>query len=122
MPDFTPEELKGAGKQGGSLNGTKTFIFTNPGSLAYFTLEQVRDNLNSIGRNNDNSMPLTAVDYTAGVFDAFGGISETSIVQNKYKFSIVVPPGTNTVRFTPDDTSRKGTLAYRGTGNFTLEF
>ena len=124
MPTFTPDDLKGAGKEGGSLNGTKTFTFTNPSSgSAYFTMEQVSDNLNNISRNNDRSMPLTAVDYTAGVFDAFiTNISEAMIVQNKYKFSIVVPPGTNTVRFTPDDTSRKGTIAYRGTGNFTLSF
>jgi hypothetical protein len=130
MPTFTPQQLKGAGTTVGSLNGTKTFTFTYPSSTltttddspAYFTLEQVQDSTNNIKRNSDESMPLEAVDYTEGVFDAFGGISESSIVQNKYKFSIVVPRGTNTVRFTPVDTSRGGLVRYRGTGNFTLSF
>ena len=68
-------------------------------------------------------MPFTAVDYTAGVFDAFGGdISEEMVVQDHYKLGIVIPSGSNTVRFTPVDTSRGGLLKYRGTGNFTLSF
>ena len=121
MPTFTPGGLQGAGKSGSSPNGVKTFTFTNPGNPAYFTLEQITDNLNNIGRIN-GAMPGEAVDYTAGTFDAFNGISEAGIVQSKYKFSIIVPPGTNTVRFSPDDTSAKGSLAYRGTGNFTLSF
>jgi hypothetical protein len=130
MPTLTPENLKGAGITAGSFNGTKTFTFTYPSSTltttddfpAYFTIEQEQDSANNIKRNSDGSMPETAVDYTEGVFDAFGGIPESGIVQNKYKFSIVVPRGTNTVRFTPVDTSRGGLLRYRGTGNFSLSF
>ena len=39
MPTFTPDDLKGAGKEVGSFNGTKTFTFTNPGNSAYFFIE-----------------------------------------------------------------------------------
>ena len=48
MPTFTPGDLQGAGKSGSSPNGVKTFTFTNPGNPAYFTLEQITDNLNNI--------------------------------------------------------------------------
>ena len=130
MPEFKPDALKGAGITGGSFNGTKTFTFTYPSSTltttddfpAYFTIELEEDSANNIKRNSDGSMPETAVDYTEGVFDAFNGIPESGIVQNKYKFSIVVPRGTTSVRFTPVDTSRGGLLRYRGTGNFVLNF
>jgi hypothetical protein len=123
MPTFTPDDLRGAGTQGGSFNDVKTFTFTNPGNLAYFTIEQVQDSTNNIKRNSDGSMPYEAVDYTEGTFDSFiTGISENMIVQNKYKFSIIIPRGTNTVRYSPVDTSRGGLLRYRGTGNFTLSF
>ena len=122
MPTFTAKDLQGAGKEFSSPNGVKTFTFTNPGNLAYFTMEQVYDDVNDIGRNSGGSMPIEAVDYTAGTFDAFNGISEAGIVQNIFKFSIIVPPGENSVRFSPDDTSRGGILAFRGTGNFALSY
>ena len=121
MPTFTAKDLQGAGKEFSSPNGVKTFTFTNPGNLAYFTLEQTKDAANNIGKIN-GAMPVEAVDYTAGTFDAFNGISEAGIVQNIFKFSIIVPPGENSVRFSPDDTSRSGLLAFRGTGNFALSY
>ena len=123
MPTFTPDELKGAGTAGGSFNGAKTFEFNNPGGVAYFTLEQVQDTTNNIKRNPDGSMPYEAVDYTTGSFDAFNGIDGEAIVQNRYKFSIIIPPiPTSSVRFDPVDTSRGGLVRYRGTGDFTLRF
>jgi hypothetical protein len=60
--------------------------------------------------------------YTAGTFSSLTGISKRGIVENNFKFGIVIPPGASSVTFTPTDTSGGGSIKLKGTGNFTLSF
>lgn len=115
MPTYTPEQLR-EGVDITSLNGTKTLQFTNPSSgSSYFFTEQ------NTNRNSDGSYTASITDYTSGSFSNFTNIVENGIVQNKFKFGVVVPSENSSVRFTPTDTSGGGSIKLKGTGTLTLE-
>ena len=110
MATFTPELLH-QGKDETSLTGATTFTFTNPSASAYFILIQ----------NTDTEfIPNTSTSYTTGSLSSLSGISTAGIVENKYKFGVVVPEGGGSFVFTPTDTSGGGSIKFRGTGTLTL--
>ena len=121
MPSFTSEQLNAGhivGSFGAAGGAAKTLQFTNNSNKAgYFTLSQVTG-VNEFGR-----IPEGTTDYTAGTFSSFAlGLEEASLVKNKYKFSLIIPPGTPKVTFTVDDTTRTGKLQYKAEGDFSLSF
>ena len=115
MPTLTPGELR-AGEDITSLGEAKTFTFTNPSGSSYFFVEQ------NTNKNPDGSYNIGITSFTAGTFSSLTGISKRGIVENNFKFGIVVPPGDSSVTFTPTDTSEGGSIKLKGTGNFTLSF
>ena len=121
MPTFTSEQLNAGhivGSFGAAGGAAKTLQFTNNSNKAgYFTLSQV-SGVNEFGR-----IPEGSRDYTAGTFSGFAlGMEEASLVKDKYKFSLIIPPGSPKVIFTVEDISRTGTLKYKAEGNFSLSF
>lgn len=115
MPTYTPEQLR-EGVNITSLNGAKTFQFTNPNSGSeYFFVEQ------NTNKNPNGSYSIDITSYTAGTFSSLSGISNRGIVENNFKFGIVIPPGVSSVTFTPTDTSGGGSIKLKGTGTPTLE-
>jgi len=113
MPTYTPEQLK-EGVDLTSFDGETTFTFTNPGNSSYFFIEQ------NTGKNPNGSINVSSTSYTAGTFTNLTGIPTTGIVQNNFKFGIVIPPGDSSITFTPTDTSGGGSIKLRGTGTIEL--
>ena len=65
-------------------------------------------------------IPNSTTSYTTGSFSSLSSISTTGIVENKYKFGVVVPEGGGSFVFTPSDTSGGGSIKFKGTGTITL--
>jgi len=106
-----------------------TFSFANPSGSAYFTLELIRD--------SDGFYPTSAAQtayfsgssftqltssvtnpivakWTTGVTNGMGDVN------GGYIWSIVVPPGSSSVVFTPGATIPVSESIFRGTGEYTL--
>ena len=115
MPTYTPGQLR-EGEDITSLGEAKTFTFANPSGSSYFSVEQ------NTNKNTDGSYNIGITSFTAGTFSNLTRIPERGIVENNFKFSIMVPPGASSVIFTPTDTSEGGSIKLKGTGNFTLSF
>lgn len=113
MSTYTPEQLR-EGINITSLSGSKTLQFTNPSSgSSYFVIEQ-NTNINS-----DGSYNIDTASFSAGTFSNFSGISNTALVQNNFKFGVVIPSGNSSVVFTPTDTSTSGSIQLKGIGGLT---
>ena len=115
MPTVTPEQLR-EGQDISSLSGATTLSFTNPSASSYFFIEQ------NTNKNSDGSFNLGITSYTEGTFSSLTGISRGGIVENNFKFGVVIPPGASSVIFTPTDTSGGGSIKLKGTGNITLTY
>ena len=113
MPTFTPGQLRN-GVDSASLTGAITAQFQNPSGSSYFFIEQ------NTNKNPDGSYNMGITDYVAGTFSSLNRVPERGIVQNNFKFGVVVPPGSSSMVFTPDDTSGGGSIKLKGIGNFTL--
>ena len=114
MATFTSEELH-QGKDQASLTGATTFTFTNTGASAYFTLVQ-----NTGVDANTGFIPGLETSYISGSFSSLSSVSLEGIVENKFKFGIVIPEGGGSFVFTPTDTTGNGSIKFRGTGNISL--
>jgi len=113
MSTYTPEQLR-EGINITSLSGSKTLQFVNPSrGSSYFFVEQ------NTNKNSDGSYNINIIDYTSGSFSNFTNIVENGIVQNKFKFGVVVPSENSSVIFTPTSGSESGNIKLRGTGNYT---
>ena len=115
MPTYAPGILR-EGVDITSLDEAKTFTFVNPSGSSYFFVEQ------NTNKNPNGSYNIGITSYTAGTFSSLTGISERGIIENNFKFGIIVPSGGSSVVFTPTDTSGGGSIKLKGTGNFTLSF
>ena len=114
MPTFTPQQLSD-GVVTNSLPGAITAQFQNPSGSAYFILEQ------NTGKDEDTGFfPESTTSYAAGTFSNLNRISEVGIVENRFKFGVVVPEGSSSMVFSPSDTSGAGSITLKGTGMFTL--
>ena len=106
-----------------------TFAFANPSGSAYFTLQLIRD--------SDGFYPTSSVQTTYFSASSFteltssvtnpivakwaNGVSNgMSDVNGGYFWSIVVPPGSSSVIFTPGATIPVSESTFRGTGEYTL--
>ena len=112
MSTYTPEQLK-EGIDITSLDGAKTFQFVNPSGSSYFFIEQNTD------KNPDGSYNIGITSYTEGIFSNLNRVPERGIVENNFKFGMVIPPGDSSVAFTPTDTSEGGSIKLKGTGMYT---
>ena len=115
MPTVTPEQLR-EGQDISSLSGATTLSFTNPSASSYFFIEQ------NTNKNSDGSFNAGITSYTAGTFSSLTRIPRGGIVENNFKFGVVIPPGDSSVIFTPTDTSGGGSIKLKGTGNATLTY
>lgn len=110
MATYTSNQLYGSGSIGENLSGLKTFTFQNAdASTGYFTLETVR---NADGFYNSGSKTNTIGTWV--VSSSMGFVSSSQIA------SVVVPPGTSSLTFTPAVAVTGSTYYLRGAGNFTL--
>lgn len=109
MATYTAAQMAGQGVLGENLSGTQTFEFTNPGELAYFTLETVREpNGFYTGSTPTNTVGTWIVSESM------------NFISSSYIASIHVLPGSSTFTFTPDSAVTGTTYYLRGTGNFSL--
>ncbi len=106
-----------------------TFSFANPSGSAYFTLELIRDSDGFYPTSSAQTAyfsgssftqltssvtnPIVAK-WTTGVTNGMGDVN------GGYIWSIVVPPGSSSVVFTPGTTIPVSESIFRGTGEFTL--
>jgi hypothetical protein len=86
-----------------------TFSFTNNNSgSVYFTYETTR---------NDNGFyDVTSLKAASG---SFSSVTENTIIQSDYIWSVVVPSGASSLVFTPAVTVPGGSVNYAITGNST---
>ena len=114
MSTFTHQQLS-EGVVNVSLVAPITAQFQNPSGSAYFVLEQ------NTGKDNSTGFfPQGTTSYSAGSFSSLNRISEIDIVENTFKFGIVVPEGSSSLVFSPNDTSGAGSITLKGTGMYTL--
>ena len=115
MPTFTPQQLS-EGVVTTSLTGAITAQFSNPSGSAYFFLVQ------NTGRDEGTGFyPEGATSYSAGTFSSLNRISEPGIIQDEYKFGVVIPEGDSSMVFTPTNTDGvANAIILKGTGTFTL--
>ena len=107
-----------------------TFSFANPSGSAYFTLELIRSS--STGFYPSSSAQTTYfsassfTELTSSVTNpivakwATGVVDGMGSVNGGYIWSIVVPPGSSSVVFTPGATIPVSESKFRGTGEYTL--
>ena len=106
-----------------------TFAFANPSTSAYFTLELIRDSNGFYPTSAAQTAYISGSSFTqltssvtnpivakwaTGVVDGMGDVN------GGYIWSIVVPPGSSSVVFTPGATIPVSESIFRGTGEFTL--
>jgi hypothetical protein len=120
MASYTTEQLEGAGVPSEAFTSgvIRRFIFTNPSSSAYFTLEGVR---NTDGFYDSSSLKVTSGSFTNFLrdFDKLQSV-EGSFVTSSYVCSIPIPNGTSQFDFTPAQTLPVSSSFLRGTGEFSL--
>ena len=93
-----------------------TFTFHNPSVSSYFTLEL-------IGKSDSGFYPTSSIQYQYLSGSNFTNITSSvtnPIVEGKYVWSCVVPPGTSSIDFNPGTTIPVSESIFRGTGEFTL--
>lgn len=108
MATYTPSQLYGQGTLGENLSGLKTFTFTNPGGSSYFTLETVLNATGSYADAPTNASGSWVVSASMG------------FISSPYVASVVVPPGSSSLTFTPAASVTGTTYYLRGTGEYTL--
>ena len=106
-----------------------TFAFANPSTSAYFTLELKRDSNGIYPTSSAQTGYISGSSFTqltssvtnpivakwnTGVVDGMGDVN------GGYIWSIVVPPGSSSVIFTPGATILVSESTFRGTGEYTL--
>ena len=106
-----------------------TFAFANPSTSAYFTLELIRDSNGFYPTSAAQTAYISGSSFTqltssvtnpivakwaTGVVDGMGSVN------GGYIWSIVVPPGSSSVVFTPGATIPVSESIFRGTGEYTL--
>jgi len=106
-----------------------TFSFANPSGSAYFTLELIRDSngfyptsaAQTAYISGSSFTQLTSsvtnpivAKWTTGVTNGMGDVN------GGYIWSIVVPPGSSSVVFTPGATIPVSESIFRGTGEYVL--
>ena len=106
-----------------------TFSFANPSTSAYFTLELIRDSNGFYPTSAAQTAYISGSSFTqltssvtnpivakwnTGVVDGMGDVN------GGYIWSIVVPPGSSSVIFTPGATIPVSESIFKGTGEYTL--
>lgn len=109
MAAYTAEQMYGGGVQGENITTFKTFIFTNPSSSAYFTIETEQNSTGSfVGKQQTTSGTWIPSD------------PNMSPVQSLYFASVVVPPGASSVTLTPATSITGTNYRMKGTGAFSM--
>jgi hypothetical protein len=106
-----------------------TFSFANPSGSAYFTLELKRDSDGFYPTSSAQTAYISGSSFTqltssvtnpivakwtTGVTNGMGDVN------GGYIWSIVVPPGSSSVVFTPGATIPVSESIFRGTGEYVL--
>jgi hypothetical protein len=115
MATYTPSQLYGSGSIGENISSgvTKTFTFTNANPATnYFTLETIP---NPSGFYVSGSTPLN----TSGSWVVSASM-QSGFITSSYIASVVVPPGSSALTFTPAISVVGTTYYLKGTGNLTL--
>lgn len=113
MASYTAAQLSGQGTLGENMTaaGLKTFTFTNSGETTnYFTMETIPD---PNGFYVSGSSPRN----TEGTWVAPASMG---LVSSPYIASVVVPPGSSSITFTPTSNVVGTTYYLKGTGNLSL--
>jgi len=95
-------------KTGSDISGETTFDFINPSGSAYFVLETITTSSIYDGASPKNFN------------GTFTSSSVSGIVSSPYQVGIVVPPGSSSFNFTPDNAVVGSTYIIRGTGMFSF--
>ena len=123
MATYTAFQLRGTGSLTEALSGTKKLDFNNPSGSSYFTLEV---NRNSNGFYDSGSATISAGTYNhfSGSFTKLQSFSTSSLpvalVTSSYIFSMVIPEGTGSFKFTPSTAVSANAARLRGTGEYVL--
>ena len=109
MATYTADQLYGTGSIGENITTSKTFIFTNPSSSAYFTIETVQDRTGSFsGKQRTTSGSWVPSNDNMGP------------VQSDFFSSVVVQPGASSVTLTPASSITGTNYRMKGTGAFSM--
>ena len=123
MATYTSLQLRGTGSLTEALSGVKKFDFDNPSGSSYFTLEGKRT---SDGLYNSTSDIIAQGTYNhfSGSFTKLQNFTITSLpdalVTSSYVFSMVIPQGSGSFKFTPSTAVTANSASLRGTGEYTL--
>ncbi len=119
MATYTPSQLYGSGSLGENISSgsTKTFIFANDAiATNYFTLETI-----------PNSSGLYIISGSSGITPrnvegswVISSSMQPGFITSSYIASVVVPPGSSSLTFTPSNNVTGSTYYLKGTGNVTL--
>ena len=93
---------------GSNISGDTTFEFFNPSASTYLVLETI-----TTSSIYDENSPKNF----EGVFDL---LSVSDIVSSPYQVGIVIPPGSSSFTFTPNNPITGSTYIIRGTGMFSF--
>ena len=111
MASYTANQLYGSGTYAETLNGTKTFKFTNPSNgSAYFILEAVR---NELGFYDSTSNTVASASYSLG-----SGIS--GLVTSSYIAGVAIEPGVHSMSITFENNTPISGSILRTTGEISL--
>lgn len=93
---------------GSDFSGETTFEFTNPSASSYLVLETI---------TTSSIYDETSPKNFEGIFTSS---SVSNIVSSPYQVGIVVPPGSSSFSFTPDNPVTGSTYIIRGKGMFSF--
>ena len=105
-----------------------TFNFDNPSGSAYFTLQLIRSSSGFYPASPAQKAYISGSSFTqltSSVTNpivakwATGVVNGMGDINGGYFWSIVVPPGSSSVIFTPGTTIPVSESIFRGTGEFT---
>ena len=116
MATYDKAALKGKGVLGEALSGAKQFTWRNTSadnSPIYFTLESIKTGP-PISSSYDSTS--TKVDGVFSIATLTTDVDLDTIVEGDYKWSVIIPPGVQRLKFTPTTAIPANSYYLRGTG------
>ena len=116
MATYTKTQLQGQGVLGEALSGAKSFQWRNNSTNStpiYFTLESIKT-APPISSSYDSTS--TKVDGAFSIATLTTDVDLDTIVEGDYKWSVIIPPGVQRLKFTPTTAIPANSYYLRGTG------
>jgi hypothetical protein len=109
MATYTAAQLNWTGSIGENITSSIMFVFSNPSASSYFTLETIP--------NATGSYTATTPKNASGSWDSS---FPSGLVTSSYVASVVVPPGTSSLYFSPATLVTGSNYRLKGTGGYNV--